>query len=123
MRMAFATIWISDEDQALDFYVVKLGFQLLIDNPTAFGSRFLMLMPPGGGARLVLSRPVPGMEGAKVGGFAPVAWEVGDLEATYEALKAKGVSFPDPPKRQPWGGLQANFADPDGNVFMLNQAE
>lgn len=123
MRMAFATIWINDEDRALEFYVGKLGFTLIIDNPTAFGTRFLMLMPPGGGTRLVLSRPVPGMEGARVGGFAPVAWEVDDLMATYEELQSKGVSFPEPPKKQPWGGLQANFADPDGNLFMLNQAD
>ena len=34
-------------------------------------------------------------------------------------LMAKGVNFTAPLAKQPWGGMMAQFADPDGNIFML----
>lgn len=121
MRMRFASLFVSDEDKAIDFYANKLGFQLVVDNPTPFGGRFLMFAPPGGGTRLVISKPVPGMAGARVGGFSNIAWETDNIQATYEALRAKGVEFTQPPAMQPWGGIQAAFADQDGNIMMLQQ--
>lgn len=121
MRMSFASVFISDEDKAIDFYTNKLGFQLVVQFPTPFGSRFLMFAPPGGGAKIVATKPVPGIPGAHVGGPTNIAWETDDVPATYAALRAKGVEFTQPPTPQPWGGLQALFADQDGNVFQLNQ--
>lgn len=122
MRMRFASCFTNDEDRAIDFWVNKVGFQLLFDNPTNFGGRFLAFLPPGGSTWFVMSKPVPGMP-AQVGGFSNIAWECDDLEATYEALKAKGVEFTQAPTRRFWGGVEAQFQDPDGNVFMLHQAE
>lgn len=121
MRMRFASIWISDEEKALDFYVNKLGFQLVVDNPTPWGGRFLMLAPADGGTKLVMSKPVPHRPGAKPGGFSNIAWECDDVDATYEALRAKGVTFTQPPTRSAWGGVEAIFTDPDGNSFLLQQ--
>ena len=118
MRMRFANIYVSDEEKAIDFYVNKLGFELKMDNPTPFGGRFLAFQPPGGGTWLVASRPVPGILG-QVGGRMNIAFETEDLDGTYERLKAKGVEFPDPPRRQPWGGAEARFIDQDGNSFLL----
>lgn len=120
MRMRFASFFTHDEDRAIDFWVNKIGLQLMLDNPTNFGSRFLAFAPPGGGTWLVLTKPVPGMPG-EVGGFTNIAWDVEDLEATYEDWKAKGVEFPEPPARRFWGGIEARFKDPDGNIFMIQQ--
>ena len=69
---------------------------------------------------MAMSKPVPGIP-AKVGGFSNIAWETDDLEATYEVLKAKGVEFTQPPTRRFWGGIEAQFQDPDGNIFLLQQ--
>jgi uncharacterized glyoxalase superfamily protein PhnB len=44
-----------------------------------------------------------------------------DLVAAYELLRSRGVRFTSGPVRQSWGGLHAQFADPDGNVFVLSQ--
>ncbi len=121
MRLRFVSLYVSDEDKAIDFYTNKLGFRLLMDNPTPFGARFLMFSPPEGGANLVLSKPLPGRPETKVGGFTNIAWEVDDIMATYERLKEKGVQFTDAPVKQPWGGYQAMFADQDGNVMQLHQ--
>jgi len=120
MRMRFGSVITNDEDRAIDFWVNKLGFQLMFDNPTNFGGRFLGFMPPGGGTWLAMSSPIPGMP-AKAGGFSNLSWETDDLEATYEALRAKGVEFTQPPTRRFWGGIEAQFQDPDGNIFLLQQ--
>jgi catechol 2,3-dioxygenase-like lactoylglutathione lyase family enzyme len=122
MRMRFASIFISDEDRAIDFYVNKLGFKLVVDMPTPFGGRFLMFAPSDGGANLVATRPFPGATSAKLGGPTNIAWETDDLQATYEKLTAAGVAFTQPPKQQPWGGSEALSADQDGNIFQLHQA-
>jgi len=44
-----------------------------------------------------------------------------DLDATYRELSERGVRFTELPRRMPWGGYEAQFADPDGNTFELVQ--
>jgi lactoylglutathione lyase len=121
MRMRFASILITDEEQSLDFYVNKLGFKLVVDNPLPWGGRFLMLAPTDGGTKLVMSKPLPNRPDAQPGGFSNIAWECDDVDAIYEELRAKGVTFTQPPTRSAWGGVEAIFADPDGNTFLLQQ--
>ena len=41
-----------------------------------------------------------------------------DVKGTYEALRARGVEFVQPYKREPWGE-SCVFKDPDGNSFAL----
>lgn len=122
IRVKFTTVWINDEDKAIDFYEGKLGFELLVDNPTEFGGRFLLFQPSGGGAQIAMSRPLPGSP-TQPGGWTSIALETDDLQATYEALRAKGVEFPQPPTQRFWGGVEAQFTDPDGNLFLLQQIE
>ena len=47
---------------------------------------------------------------------------VEDVDAAYGALKAKGVTFLRPPTDQPWGLRTAHFADPEGNLWEINQS-
>ncbi len=47
---------------------------------------------------------------------------VEDVDAAYETLKAKGVTFLRPPTNQSWGLRTAHFADPEGNVWEINQS-
>lgn len=44
---------------------------------------------------------------------------VEDVDATYNELTAKGVTFIKPPKSQAWGRRTAYFADPEGNLWEL----
>ena len=50
-----------------------------------------------------------------------VNFGVGDIEAVHARLRGAGVAFSRPPGREPWGGLVATFADPDGNTLQLLQ--
>jgi catechol 2,3-dioxygenase-like lactoylglutathione lyase family enzyme len=54
-----------------------------------------------------------------VGRFLAVSFNVNDINATYHKFLAKGVSFPEPPERQMWGGTLAFPRDPDGNILTL----
>lgn len=120
LRMRSASILVTDDERAIDFYQNKLGFTLIVNQKTPDGITFMMFQPPGGGAKLVVSRPVPGRE-AKVGGFSNIFWETDDVEKTHAELAAKGVEFIQPPVKRFWGGVEAIFVDPDGNQFLLQQ--
>jgi len=48
-----------------------------------------------------------------------VSLRVDDIDATYEALRERGVEFISPPEKQSWGGSLAHFKDPEGNVLTL----
>jgi predicted enzyme related to lactoylglutathione lyase len=49
---------------------------------------------------------------------ANVVFYAEDLQQTYQQLRARGVRFPQPPVRQPFGWWSL-FQDPDGNRFAL----
>jgi uncharacterized glyoxalase superfamily protein PhnB len=43
------------------------------------------------------------------------------FQAVYEAYRSRGVTFTEPPTKQPWGGRHAQFTDQDSNGFVLVQ--
>ncbi|HEU0296953.1 MAG TPA: VOC family protein [Anaerolineales bacterium] len=55
------------------------------------------------------------MKGAGFGNFT-IGFEVKDVEAEYERLKAIGVEFVKLPMTHPWGARSFWFRDPDGNI-------
>ena len=59
-RIRFVSVTVTDIDLALDFYLNKLGFQVRVEMPLPAGNRFVMVVPPEGGASLVFSLPLPG---------------------------------------------------------------
>jgi lactoylglutathione lyase len=74
-----------------------------------------------GGTDLIVEAVAPDdpERGGLVGRFLAVSFEVDDVDAAYRNLKAKGVSFPQPPEKQAWGGTLAFPCDPDGNILTL----
>ena len=56
---------------------------------------------------------------ALVGRFVGMSLQVDDMDTTCARLSGKGVRFTMPPERQPWGGILAHIADPDGNEITL----
>ncbi|MEZ4666830.1 MAG: VOC family protein [Anaerolineae bacterium] len=48
--------------------------------------------------------------------------DVENIDANYNTLTAKGVTFIKPPISQPWGWRTAYFADPEGNIWEFRQA-
>jgi lactoylglutathione lyase len=58
-------------------------------------------------------------ERAPVGRFLAVSFAVDDIDEVYRNLVTRGVSFPEPPAMQPWGGTLAFPHGPDGNILTL----
>ena len=81
---------------------------------------YFLLLEVSAAARLISEEPLElKIEG---GPRMLLAAGVEDVDAAYEALKAKGVTFLRPPTDQSWGLRTAHFADPEGNLWEINQS-
>jgi len=131
-KLSHATIYVLDQEQALDFYTNKLGFEVRTDVTMDGGFRWLTVAPKSQPElELVLFAVTPGsmFDDATVGHLRAIlekgvlgvgVFNTADCHATYAELKAKGVEFVSPPQEQPYG-IEATFKDNSGNVFSLTQ--
>jgi lactoylglutathione lyase len=110
-------IYISDPDQAIDFYVNKLGFEKRNDVPMGEGMRWIEVAPPGAQTAIVLAKGY-GPDQDRIGKFTGYIFATDDIQTTYETLKSRGVHFTESPRVEPWGKW-AQFVDQDGNEFGL----
>src|SRR3954453_17225150 len=92
-HVSLTTVYVSDQDKALDFYVNKLGFEVRSDE-TMGDMRWVQVAPKGAETTLVLWQQGYGdMKDDKIGEFTGVGFEADDLEATYQELSSRGVEF------------------------------
>ena len=110
---------VTDVARAVAFYTDQLGFKLERQQLPAFasvslGDFTLLLSGPGASG----SRPMPGGESQKPGGWNRVVLRVTDLPARIDALKNAGVKFRNQLEAGP-GGRQIQVEDPDGNPIEL----
>jgi catechol 2,3-dioxygenase-like lactoylglutathione lyase family enzyme len=112
-RINFTTVPVKDPSRALAFYTDKLGLRVFTDQQ-AGATRWIELSIPGAETRLVLHH-----QPAHVPGHLPaVAFLADDVKATYEELRAKGVEFTQPPKKEHWGE-HAILRDTEGNLVLF----
>jgi catechol 2,3-dioxygenase-like lactoylglutathione lyase family enzyme len=128
--LSHTTIWVLDQDEALEFYTGNLGFEVNTD-ATMDDFRWLTVNPPGRPEHeLVLLVPGPPMmdeesaEQVKAlvakGALGPGAFQTDDCRATYAELSARGVTFLSEPAER-FYGVEATFRDNSGNWFSLTQ--
>ena len=129
-RILHVNVFVLDQDRAKDFYTQKLGFEVRTDT-TMDGFRWLTVGLNGQpDLNILLAHPAPPMfseEDARSlreliakGSMAGGVIETDDCRAAYEDLKAKGVTFLQPPADRPYG-VEALFRDDSGNWFSLTQ--
>ena len=131
-KMSHATIYVTNQDQALEFYRDKLGFKVITDATMDGRFRWLTVAPNGqADFEIILMEPKPGfmfeeeaanqlralITGGKLGAGV---FDTANCQATYEELSAKGVEFLSPPAERPYG-IEAIFKDNSGNWFSLSQ--
>lgn len=130
-HLSHITLFVADQDAALDFYTNKLGFT--VDTDARLGPmRWLTVRAPEQ-KELVIALLDP----AAMYDDAPEAvakirdlqrarklgagvFRTANCEETYRQLKAKGVTFRQPPEQRPYG-VEAVFEDNSGNWFSLTQ--
>ena len=117
-HLKFASIPVTDQDRAVEFFTSKLGFKVVTDQAFDDKQRWIELKVGGSATKVVLFTP-PGHE-SRVGQFVSLTFNCDDVEKTYAELREKGVEFAAPPRKEPWG-VMAIFIDSEGNQFVLGQ--
>ncbi len=124
-RIAQVALLVRDYDEALGFYIQKLGFALLEDSPMGEGKRWVVVAPPGErGCRLLLARAASPRQldalGNQSGGRVFLFIDTDDFWRDYRAYQAAGVRFIDEPREEAFG-TRVIFEDLYGNQFDLVQ--
>jgi len=108
------TFYVSDLKKAKRFYEETLGLQKKYEFSTYVGFEC-------GGVEVGL---IPKPDGTiPCGDLATVEFLVDDVDKVCDELKAKGVRFVTELHDETWGGRQAAFKDPDGNVLEVTQID
>ena len=117
-------VYVTDQDESLRFFRDQLGFVVFDDLFWPNGFRWVTVAPHRYcQTKLLLYKTTEAMtEYTHIGRSTGMVFFTEDLKKTYTEYKAKGVQFTQEPTIQPWGGLEAQFLDPDGNTYELVQS-
>ncbi len=124
--LGLTAVVVTDYDEAIDFYVSTLGFELVEDRfVPEQQKRFVVVAPPGcTESRLLLARAVGDEQSSRVGnqtgGRVFLFLFTDDFWRDYEAYRTRGVEFVREPKKESYGTV-AVFADLYGNLWDLFQ--
>lgn len=121
-RIATVALVVHDYDEAIAWYVEKLGFSLHQDVDLGEGKRWVVVGPQGEGARLLLAQAKDERElsrvGDQTGGRVFLFLETDDFDRDHQAMRERGVTFKEEPRREGYGTV-AVFADLYGNLWDL----
>jgi catechol 2,3-dioxygenase-like lactoylglutathione lyase family enzyme len=127
MHLEHMTVVVDDYDEAIEFFVAALGFELVEDSPavTTEGGRpkrWVVVRPPGERTGLLLAQADGTGQEAAVGrqfaGRVGLFLRVDDFAASYERMRAAGVEFHGAPRDEPYGRVVV-FSDVAGNRWDL----
>jgi len=109
------TFYVSDLTKAARFYEETLGLEKKYKFSSYVGFEC-------GGIEIGLIPKPEELQASDT--VAPsVEFLVDDVDKFYDELKKKGVKFTKELHDEPWGGRQATFADPDGNILEIVQID
>ena len=123
-RIALVSLVVDDYDDALAFFIGKLGFSLVEDSVVPEQSkRWVVVTPPGATeSRLLLAKASNEEQKARVGsqtgGRVFLFLHTDNFRRDYERYKANGIVFVREPKREAYG-MVAVFKDLYGNLWDL----
>jgi catechol 2,3-dioxygenase-like lactoylglutathione lyase family enzyme len=123
--ISLVALVVADYDEALAFYVGKLGFSLVEDTDMGGGKRWVMVSPPGAAeTRLLLARAADDSQakaiGAQGGGRVFLFLTTDDFARDHARMTAAGVVFREAPRHEAYGSV-AVFEDLYGNRWDLIQ--
>lgn len=121
LSLATVALVVADYDEALAWYVDKLGFSPETDVDLGGGKRWITLSA-GQGSRLLLAKADGDSQhaaiGQQTGGRVGFFLETDDFARDHAAMLEKGVEFKETPRHEPYGTV-AVFADLYGNLWDL----
>jgi catechol 2,3-dioxygenase-like lactoylglutathione lyase family enzyme len=126
-RIQVVTVHVSDIHRSIAFYTTVLGFDVVADWRGDGGERMVFVLPPG--AQTELGLYCAGVPDPRVGSGEGIVLTADDIRETVESLRRQGVHFTreltmhdygDGDRESDTGDIEAEFADPDGNRFVLH---
>jgi catechol 2,3-dioxygenase-like lactoylglutathione lyase family enzyme len=124
-------LYVRDQDEALEFYVEKLGFRVHTDAKNGDYRWLTVQHPDQPSFQLGLFTPQAPLvdaataqtlnEAVAKGAMPPLVLIVDDVRAAHERMAAGGVEFTQEPVDR-YGAVDASFRDPSGNGWKLIQA-
>jgi predicted enzyme related to lactoylglutathione lyase len=134
-KLTQATIWVHDQDEALEFYTKKLGMKVREDVTVAeMGNYRWLTVGPATQPDVSFILTIPGppvVDGDTArqlrdfiaqGIIGSLHFATDDCRATYQELEGHGVEFIMEPTEMPYG-IDAQFHDPSGNKLRITQAK
>ena len=112
-------ITVTNQDEALAFFVDTLGFEKRLDAPISPTMRWVEVAPPGASTSIALNAAETAANiGADVGTDTGVRFTVPNAAAEHAAMRERGVDVGDLLR---WDGVPPMFSfdDPDGNRFYI----
>ena len=124
-KIILTTLFVTDQDKALDFYTKMFGFEKRADNLVPEG-RFLTIAFKGQDTQVLLcpgvagrANETPGSPPNSIPGTLFI--ESDDLRKDFEVLRSHGVKFADAEPEDYAFGVRVTALDPDGNRISLRQ--
>jgi len=122
-QIAMLALVVRDYDEALDFYLGKLGFELIEDTPVPEqNKRWVVVAPPGSTSRLLLARAASDEQiscvGNQTGGRVFLFLHTDDFQRDYQRYRDQGIEFVRGPINESYGTV-AVFRDLYGNLWDL----
>ncbi|HYY80888.1 MAG TPA: VOC family protein [Actinomycetes bacterium] len=132
MKLELLLLPVADVDRAKTFYAEKAGFNVDVDHQPSDEFRIVQLTPPGSACSITIGK---GLSVAAPGSVRGMHLMVGDIEAARAELVGRGVEVSDvrhleagawvpgpDPERSDYGSF-ADFSDPDGNTWVLQERD
>lgn len=124
-------LYVRDQEEALEFYVERLGFRVHTDAKNGDFRWLTVQHPEQPSFQLGLFTPGPPTHDAATaqtlreavakGAMPPLVLHVDDCRAAYERMSERGVEFTQEPVER-FGNVDASFRDPSGNGWKLVEA-
>ena len=111
-------VTVADTDRAIDFYVGKLGFEKVVDEPMGPDMRWVEVAISGAETTIALAPPPQGQPAG--GSQTGIILDTSDVEGAHAALQEAGVDVDDEISRM-GGPVPPMFwlRDPDGNSLIV----
>ncbi len=116
---------VRDYDEARDYFVGTLGFELIEDTPQGPDKRWVLVAPLGSrGTHLLLAKAASTEQDARIGdqtgGRVFLFLETDDFWRDFNAYKARGIKFAEAPREEAYATVVV-FEDLYGNRWDLLQ--
>jgi lactoylglutathione lyase len=115
--IASTSIFVKDQQESLNFWVDKVGFEVICDLLLESNFRWVEIAPRSSDSSMNLY-PISLISKKDLKPMPVIVFRTNDIRSTFNNLKARGVTFSRNPLKSILG-IHAMFKDVDGNEFLI----